>query len=88
MPARRATSWRRNWQLALRYKLVAAEAGYALAQQDVAVEYGRKGEVSTALTWIQKAAAQGWADALAMYASVYRGVPGVPQDRAKTAAYL
>lgn len=73
---------------ALRYKLIAAEAGYALAQQDVAALYGAKGEISTALAWLEKAAAQGWADALATYASVYNGTPGIPQDRAKTAAYF
>jgi TPR repeat protein len=73
---------------ALRYKLIAAEAGYALAQQDVAALYAAKGEVATALAWLEKAASQGWADALATYASVHNGAPGVPPDRAKTAAYF
>jgi TPR repeat protein len=74
--------------LALRYKLVAAEAGYALAQQDVAALYAAKGEIPTALAWLEKAAAQGWPDALATYASVHNGAPGVPPNPAKTAAYF
>ena len=74
--------------LALRYKLKAAEAGYALAQQDVAALYAGKGEIGTALAWLEKSAAQGWADGLAMYASVHSGAPGVPRDRSKTAAYF
>jgi len=77
-----------NPDIAMRYKLVAAEAGYALAQQDVAALYAAKGEIATALAWLEKAAAQGWADALATYASVYNGAPGVPPDRVKTAAYF
>jgi uncharacterized protein len=75
-------------ELALRYKLVAAEAGYALAQQDVAVLYARRDDLPTALTWFERAAAQGWSDALAAYASVHNGAPGVPPDRAKTAAFF
>jgi hypothetical protein len=77
-----------NPDLALRYKLIAAQAGYALAEQDVAAHYAAKGDVATALAWLEKAAAQGPADALAAYASVYNGAPGVPPDKAKTAAYF
>jgi TPR repeat protein len=75
-------------EVALRHKLIAAEAGYALAQQDVAALYAAQGNLPTAVTWLEKAAAQGWADALATYASVHNGTPGVPPDRAKTAAYF
>jgi TPR repeat protein len=74
--------------LALRYKLVAANAGYALAQQDVALLYANKGDIPTALAWLQKAVDQGWSGALATYASVYDGAPGVTPDKAKTAAYF
>lgn len=73
---------------ALRYKLIAAEAGYALAQQDVAAHYASEGDIQTALGWLEKAAAQGVADALVTYASVHNGAPGVPKDAAKTAAYF
>lgn len=75
-------------ELALRHKLVAADAGYALAQQDVAALYARKGDFPTALVWLERSAAQGWSDALATYASVHNGAPGIPLDRAKTAGYF
>lgn len=78
----------RDPELALRYKLVAAEAGYALAQQDVAALYAAKGEMGAALAWLEKATRQGWPDALATYASVHNGAPGVTPDAAKTAAYF
>jgi uncharacterized protein len=77
-----------NAELALRYKLVAAEAGYALAQQDVAALYAAKGDIASALRWLDKAVAQGWAGSLAAYASIYNGAPGVPPNKAKTAAYF
>lgn len=73
---------------ALRYKLVAADAGYALAQQDVAFLLVRKGDTAAALDWLGKAAAQGWTDAIMTYASVHNGAPGVPRDPVKTAAYF
>lgn len=75
-------------ELALRYKLLAAEAGYALAQQDVAALYAAKEEIPRALGWLKKAVAQGVPDALATYASVHNGAPGIQPDRAKTAAYF
>lgn len=73
---------------ALQHKLIAAEAGYALAQQDVAALYARKGDMASGLGWLGKAAAQGWPGALMAYASVHNGAPGVPRDSAKTAAYF
>jgi hypothetical protein len=72
----------------LRYKLVAAEAGYALAQQDVAAIYASRGDLKSGLTWLKKAADQGWSGALMTYASVHNGAAGVPRDAAKTAAYF
>lgn len=79
---------RRDPQLALKYKLVAANAGYALAQQDVAALYAEGGAPQTAVPWLEKAAAQGWPDSLAGMASVYNGAPGISPDAAKTAAYF
>ena len=73
--------------LALRYKLVAAEAGYALAQHDVAALYMRRGEPALAMTWLGKAAAQGVGSSLLAYAKVHNGAPGVARDPAVTAAY-
>ncbi len=74
--------------LALEHKLVAAEAGYALAQLDVGGLLARKGEITAALVWLEKAAAQGYSGALSTYASVYNGMSGVPRDPVKTAAYF
>ena len=75
-------------RLALQYKLVAAKAGYALAEQDVGVLYAQAGDVPTALTWLEKSAAQGWSGGLMTLASVYNGAAGVNPDAAKTAAYF
>lgn len=77
-----------NPELALRHKLVAAEAGYALAQQDVAALYAARGEMDKAVAWLEKAARQGWAQALATYASVHNGASGITPDPSRTAAYF
>lgn len=73
---------------ALKYKLVAAEAGYALAQQDVAAIYARSGDMQAALKWLERSAAQGWEGGLASLAAVYNGAPGVERDPAKVAGYF
>jgi TPR repeat protein len=77
-----------NQQAALDHKLVAAKAGYALAEQDVAAIYAARGETADALVWLRKAADQGWPDALMMMASIYNGFPGVERDSVKTSAYF
>lgn len=74
--------------LAMQHKLVAAEAGYALAQQDVAALHARRDEYEKALVWLEKAAAQGTPGALAMYASFYNVAPGIERNPVKTAAYF
>lgn len=75
--------------LALKYKLIAAEAGYALAQSDVASVYGRKGDVPAALKWLEAAAAQGYPGALEMLTALYYGsLPGVEPDTAKAVGYF
>lgn len=73
---------------ALRYKLVAAKAGYALAQQDVGVLYTQSGDIPTGLAWLERSAAQGWSGGLMTLASVYNGAAGVKPDAGKTAAYF
>jgi len=75
-------------ELALRYKLVAAEAGYALAQQDVAALYAAREEFESAVSWLENAMEQGWPDALATYASVHNGANGIEPDPVKAAAYF
>ncbi|HEX8445394.1 MAG TPA: hypothetical protein VF649_02160 [Sphingomonas sp.] len=68
--------------LALTYKLVAAKAGYALAQQDVGVLYAQSGNMPVGLMWMEKSAA------LMTLASVYNGAAGIKPDGAKAAAYF
>jgi TPR repeat protein len=75
-------------KLALQYKLVAAKAGYALAEQDVGVLYAERAEIPAGLTWLEKSAAQGWSGGLMTLASVYNGAAGITPDAAKTAAYF
>jgi len=78
----------RDLDLALKYKLVAAEAGYALAQQDVGGLYARRGELRTAEAWLARAAAQGWRDALMANAAIGNGGPGLPRDQARIVAWF
>lgn len=73
---------------ALKYKLVAAKAGYALAQQDVGALYAQNGDITAGLAWLEKSAAQGWSGGLMTLASVYNGAEGVKPDAGKTAAYF
>jgi TPR repeat protein len=77
-----------NPDKALEQKLIAARAGYALAQQDVAALYAKNDEVTLALEWIEKAARQGTSGALMTYASIHNGAPGIKPDPVKTAAYF
>ena len=74
-------------ELALNYKLVAAEAGYSLAQSDVARIYFQGGDLRTALRWLQSAADQGDFGAMMAFARLHSGRHGVPRDGAKQYAY-
>ncbi|MDC8829901.1 tetratricopeptide repeat protein [Alteromonas gilva] len=56
---------------ALEHKLVAAQAGYSLAQNDVAGLYYQRGDIDSAIKWIQRAAEQGMPRALASLIGVY-----------------
>jgi hypothetical protein len=57
---------------ALRWKLVAARAGYSLAQLDVAIHYARRDRWAEALPWFTAAARQGEAQALYNLSVLYR----------------
>jgi TPR repeat protein len=63
--------------LALRYKLVAAEAGYVLAQMDVAAIYAHRGDREQALRWYEAAARQG--DWTALFMASFQVRPGSPR---------
>jgi TPR repeat protein len=49
---------------ALKYKLISARAGYALAQHDVAILYGRQEKLEEAVRWWKMAGDQGFPMAL------------------------
>lgn len=72
---------------ALKYKLVAAEAGYALAQHDVAILYARQGNMEEAVKWMEMAGAQGYDPALFKLYSLYFDGKAVPQDLSLAFAY-
>jgi len=73
---------------ALRHKLVAAEAGYSLAQIDVAIIHARREEYGTALRWLEAAGRQGSALALSILSAFYKQGLGTAPSRAKTYAFL
>ena len=73
---------------ALKYKLVAAEAGYALAQHDVANLYDRRGNAEQALKWWKTAGDQGYPNALFSLFRAYSEGKGTPQDLSMSYAYF
>ena len=73
--------------LALRYKLRAAEAGYVLAQTDVARIYHDREDADHAVQWLEAAARQGDAGAM-MGALFYRSRNGPRPDAARAWLYF
>lgn len=73
---------------ALKYKLIAAKAGYALAQHDVAILYARQGNSEEALKWWKMAGDQGFPDALFSLSRAYSAGKGVPRDLSLSYAYF
>jgi uncharacterized protein len=71
---------------ALKWKSIAAEAGYALAQHDVARLHFEAGETDLALEWLTRAAQQGEVNALRALASLHNS-DAIPKDAARTFAY-
>src|SRR5436305_6575196 len=65
---------------ALKYKLVAAKAGYPLAQHDVALLYDRQGNPEEALKWWKLAGDQGYPRALYRLSMAYSAGKAVPRD--------
>ncbi len=74
--------------MAFNYKLKSAEAGYSLAQQDIAVSYLRKSEFEKAVQWSKAAAAQGYPMALYNLSVIYKDGKGVPADKALSYGYF
>ena len=78
---------------ALKYKLVAAEAGYALAQEDVAKHFFAEGDTAEGLRWLESAAAQGNPMSLMVLGTLYsgqapEGFPKLPADKARSWKYM
>jgi len=73
---------------ALKYKLVSAKAGYALAQHDVANLYDRQGNPEEALKWWKMAADQGYPNALFSLSRAYSAGKGTPRDLSLSYAYF
>ncbi len=72
---------------ALKYKLVAAKAGYVLAQHDVALLYERQENPEEAAKWWKMAGDQGYPKALYNLSGSYFQGKGVPKDLALAYAY-
>ena len=73
-------------QNALKYKLRAAEAGYDVAQHDIALYFAREGDVPTALVWWEKAARQAHVPSTAYLAQHLSGVDS--KDKVKAFAVM
>jgi TPR repeat protein len=73
---------------ALKYKLISAKAGYALAQHDVAILYDRQGNPEEALKWWKMAGDQGFPMALYSLSMSYSAGKGTTKDLSLSYAYF
>ena len=73
---------------ALRYKLIAAQAGYSLAQLDVAILYYVRGQHAQALQWFEAAGHQGNSQALYNLSVMARDGQGAAPSRARSYAFF
>jgi len=74
--------------LALRYKTIAARAGYSLAQLEVAIIHHQRGEHREAYAWFEAAARQGDAQSLYNLSFMSREGQGTERSLARTHAYF
>jgi uncharacterized protein len=72
---------------ALKYKLIAAKAGYALAQHDVALLYSKQENFEEAMKWWKLSADQGAPKALYNLSGLYFQGKGAPKDLSLAYAY-
>jgi len=72
---------------ALKYKLIAAKAGYSLAQHDVALAYGKQDDFEEAIKWLKLSADQGDSSALYLLSGLYFQGKGAPKDLSLAYAY-
>ena len=73
---------------ALEHKMIAAQAGYSLAQQDVGNSFAEKGDFGEAVRWWKLAADQGFAPALYNLAIAYGKGLGAPADQVLSYVYM
>jgi uncharacterized protein len=72
---------------ALKYKLIAAQAGYALAQHDVALLYVKQENFEEAMKWWKLAGDQGDPKSLYNLSGLYFQGKGAPKDLSLAYAY-
>jgi uncharacterized protein len=72
---------------ALKYKLIAAEAGYSLAQHDVALLYAKQENFEEAMKWWKLSGDQGLPSALYNLSGLYFQGKGAPKDLSLAYAY-
>lgn len=73
---------------ALEHKLIAARAGYSLAQHSVADFYYNKNDIQSSIEWFELSAAQGYTNSLmSLYAYYSMGID-VPVNHKKAYYYL
>ena len=72
----------------LQYKLVAARAGYSIAQHDVGVAYFDRKQYEEALYWWELAAKQGFPMSLHSLSVVYKEGKAGPKDSVRAYAYF
>lgn len=73
---------------ALEHKMIAAKAGYSLAQQDVGNSFAEKGNFGEAVRWWKLAADQGFAPALYNLSVAYNKGLGASEDQTLSYVYL
>ncbi len=78
----------KDQEKALKYKLIAAEASYVRAQQDVAAHYFNNNDFKVAISWWEKAATQGYPSAFYSLFSIYYDEKYNSKDWKKAFQYL
>jgi TPR repeat protein len=74
--------------LSFKYYLVAAEAGYSLAQFSIAQKYGAQENIDKALFWFKKSASQGYDDAMSHLFVLYSDPKYGVENKALAYKYL
>jgi len=73
---------------ALEHKMIAAKAGYSLAQQDIGNSFAEKGNFGEAVRWWKLAADQGFAPALYNLSVAYSKGLGAPANQVLSYVYM